>query len=246
MAFLKSSFQFVRCFSRIPQLSLLTNQLTLNKRIHGDSPLPTTASFSTTTTRFGLDEFFDDEENWPKGTVKVGRPWRVDELRIKSNSDLHKLWYVLLKERNMLLTMEEHYTQESELFPSPERIFKVEESMENILDVVKERDIAFNLLETGKTGQPEKVTIRNFLGLKYERTVEEHSVPKSMNRLFNLLHPKYDKYFVRFFNLNEEKKRKEQSKENQLINQYRKRMIEKFPHLKNHEEFRKREKVNMY
>ena len=55
----------------------------------------------------------------------AGRPWRVDELRIKSNSDLHKLWYVLLKERNMLLTMQHEYERQCELFPNPERIEKV-------------------------------------------------------------------------------------------------------------------------
>ena len=33
--------------------------------------------------------------------------------------------YVLLKERNMLMTMEAYYDAESELFPNPERIDKV-------------------------------------------------------------------------------------------------------------------------
>ena len=33
--------------------------------------------------------------------------------------------YVCLKERNMLMTMEEEYTRECLLFPNPERIFKV-------------------------------------------------------------------------------------------------------------------------
>lgn len=33
--------------------------------------------------------------------------------------------YVLLKERNMLMTMEEEYKRQSELFPSPERLEKV-------------------------------------------------------------------------------------------------------------------------
>ena len=41
-------------------------------------------------------EFFDDKENWGKDKVRVGRSWTQDELRLKSNSDLHKLWLVAL------------------------------------------------------------------------------------------------------------------------------------------------------
>lgn len=84
-----------------------------------------TSNIHTTAIRMDLMEFFDDSKHWGQTEVKSGRAWTQDELRIKSNSDLHKLWFVLLKEKNMLLTMEQECKEKVELFPSPERIDKV-------------------------------------------------------------------------------------------------------------------------
>lgn len=84
------------------------------------------AGFHSTAPRHDLMEFFDEQKNWGKDEVRIGRAWRIQELRIKSNTDLHKLWYVLLKERNMLKTMEHEAEERFELFPNPERIDKVD------------------------------------------------------------------------------------------------------------------------
>lgn len=48
--------------------------------------------FHTTSVKRDLMEFLDDKKNWGQNEVKVGRSWKKKELRIKSNSDLHKLW----------------------------------------------------------------------------------------------------------------------------------------------------------
>lgn len=110
-------------------------------------------------------EFFDDKKNWGENEVRSGRSWKKDELRIKSNTDLHKLWYILLKEHNMLLTMEQESKDQTKLFPSPERIDKVRESMSNLETVVRERNKAYHLLETGKTGERPYEKVQNALGL---------------------------------------------------------------------------------
>lgn len=112
-------------------------------------------------------EFFDEPSNWSETEVKSGRAWKLDELRIKSNKELHQLWFILLKERNMLFTMEHECNEKVELFPSPERLDKVKLSMSNLETVVRERNRAYHLLETGETGERPVRLVYSNLGLMY-------------------------------------------------------------------------------
>jgi len=88
----------------------------------------------------GLEEFF------PPGLANdhatAGRAWKARDLRIKSNVELHQLWYVLLKERNMLLTVKQDAKMNTLMMPAPERLKKVRESMRSVKVVIGERDRA--------------------------------------------------------------------------------------------------------
>ncbi|KAK3799774.1 hypothetical protein RRG08_025388 [Elysia crispata] len=192
-----------------------------------------TRSFHTSGCSHGLMEFFDDKEVWAESTVNTGRPYRFDELRIKSNQDLHKLWYVLLKERNKLLTMEAEYKRRCELFPSPERIAKVEESMENILEVVQERNEAVNLLETGNPSHPPGGVVRDFLGRPMYRHFKEYGIPPYMNKVYRLLWPLggLKRQHLKYLPLWREKiARRRWFEYHRKLRQNRK-LIQRFPHL---------------
>ncbi|XP_011167091.1 39S ribosomal protein L47, mitochondrial [Solenopsis invicta] len=141
-----------------------------------------------TSERRDLMEFFDDPKNWGKNEVRVGRSWKKDELRLKSNSDLHKLWFVLLKERNMLMTMEEACKTANEIFPNPERLDKIQDSMINLETVVRERNRAYHLLETGETGEQPGKMVNSILGLKFYHRMRQYSIPKFMNTKWHKMH----------------------------------------------------------
>ena len=59
-------------------------------------------SSSASRNRHGLDDFVDSppkkgEDGKPDPVEPIGRAWEAKELRIKSNEDLHKLWYVFVE-----------------------------------------------------------------------------------------------------------------------------------------------------
>lgn len=85
-----------------------------------------------------IDQFLDMGTS--AGARRVGRAWRVSELRLKSFDDLHKLWFIMLKERNVLLTERawcktngRHWTN------GASNMYKIKTSMGRVKCVVGER-----------------------------------------------------------------------------------------------------------
>ncbi|KAG6422197.1 hypothetical protein SASPL_118761 [Salvia splendens] len=100
------------------------------------------AAAYSTGARNPLEEFFEaDRKPDDEKPVVYGRSWKASELRLKSWDDLNKLWYVLLKEKNMLMTQRQMLNAQNLNFPSPERISKVRKSMCRIKHVLTERAI---------------------------------------------------------------------------------------------------------
>ncbi|XP_053657857.1 39S ribosomal protein L47, mitochondrial [Anopheles marshallii] len=194
---------------------------------------PSVRAISTTVPRAELMEFFDDKKHWGEQEVKHGRGWTKDDLRIKSNSDLHQLWFVLLKERNMLLTMEHECKEKMELFPSPERLDKVKESMDNLEEVVRERNRAYHELETGQTGERPGMVVPNELGINFYYRAFEHVIPKNANSKWNKRHKfTYGGHAVRKFlllyreRLYNEKRKLRNRERNEVVH-----LLRRFPNI---------------
>lgn len=91
----------------------------------------------------GLGEFFENGLSLPvfdPANRKIyGRAWSADELRRKSFEDLHKLWFVLLKELNLLSTQRAEATRMGQRWFGMHRMYKCRLSMARIKTVLSER-----------------------------------------------------------------------------------------------------------
>uniref|UniRef100_A0A8B9TRD4 Large ribosomal subunit protein uL29m n=1 Tax=Anas platyrhynchos TaxID=8839 RepID=A0A8B9TRD4_ANAPL len=185
----------------------------------------------TTLSRNGLEEFFDDPKNWGEKTVKSGDAWNIKQLRGKSSEDLHKLWYVLLKEKNMLLTLEQESKRQQKPMPSPERLEKVQKSMKNIDLVVKERETALRLLQTGHEKPVPGEWRNDFLGRTYWYTYKEWPIPWYLNKKYKKRKFFYLPHVNHFIRLRQEKYLRARVRRQNLEKRRQKVLQMKFPHL---------------
>ncbi|CAI5470887.1 unnamed protein product [Closterium sp. Yama58-4] len=89
----------------------------------------------------GLADFFEQGRT-PDAPVTTGRGWQAWELRHKSFEDLHALWYVLLKEKNLLYSQKQMLQSQGRRMVQPHRIRLVKASMCRIKQVLTERALA--------------------------------------------------------------------------------------------------------
>nr|XP_033815014.1 39S ribosomal protein L47, mitochondrial [Geotrypetes seraphini] len=179
----------------------------------------------------GLEEFFDDPNNWGESTVKSGASWTIEQLRAKSSEDLHKLWYVLLKEKNMLLTLEQESKRQRVAMPSPERMEKVDDSMSRLDTVIKEREDALRLLQTGQEKERPGDWRRNCFGQTYWYTFKEWPIPWHLNRKYTSKKFFALPYVNRYIRLRIENHLRKRARQQRLEKQKWRDLQRKFPHL---------------
>ena len=99
------------------------------------------------------------------------------------------------------------------------------------MEVIKERERAINILETGEMGEPKVRTAMNFLGMRYKRTEKEHLFPWYLNTKYKMLHPKYEKWMAKYLKLHREKELKMKHRERRKKIRFQEMLLDKFPHL---------------
>jgi len=120
------------------------NRLPTNIKLR--RPIPPTIDNITVPENHPLWQFFDNKNflRKPQEIQTTGRPWTIQELRRKKFDDLHKLWYVCLKERNVL--GREHRLLESVDSQSAiiyeEQSEQIRTTMWRIKHVLRERQLA--------------------------------------------------------------------------------------------------------
>ncbi|KAI9501581.1 54S ribosomal protein L4 mitochondrial [Coemansia spiralis] len=109
----------------------------------------------------GFEEFFEAGQRLPTKKIPTGRAWEASELRQKSWEDLHKLWYVVLKERNILASQAEEAKRlgiSSQFFTNKGRMVKCKKTMARIKTVLNERRLAWEKAQQTIIQQQKKNT----------------------------------------------------------------------------------------
>ncbi|TFK40786.1 mitochondrial 39-S ribosomal protein L47 (MRP-L47)-domain-containing protein [Crucibulum laeve] len=93
------------------------------------------------------DARFEVVEAPETNQIISGRAWTAAELRLKSFDDLHTLWYVVLRERNLLATQKEEARRmgvvNTQLQVSSDKVHECRKTMARIKAIMNERRLAY-------------------------------------------------------------------------------------------------------
>ncbi|KAL5260475.1 hypothetical protein ACHWQZ_G010570 [Mnemiopsis leidyi] len=132
---------------------------------------------------------------------EFGRSWKKSDLHVLKSPVLHSLWYVLLKERNRCLTVDAYYRQyQKRLSPYSKRLAAVQESMENLKEVIEERELS---IDTAKTHLWMK-RVSNLLGEEYAQdlaaTYVTYTLPHKEEEKKEMIEMKHHQLFTKELN----------------------------------------------
>ncbi len=151
----RTSYESYRAFSSS------SVQLVRKKASHPRLPVPArTAPLVDVPSDHGLWGFFRADRKTltaPREDAKHGRAWSAEELRRKSFDDLHALWIICLKERNILST-QRHERRRQQIVGSGNeeastRDRTVKRTMAGIKFVLNERLLAYKEAKTYETSE---------------------------------------------------------------------------------------------
>lgn len=103
-------------------------------------------SFFRKVDRDGKEAYETIERDVPGRTIGSGRAWNAFELRRKSFKDLHTLWYIVLRERNLLASQRAEAKRleiMASLISAAKKDYMCRKTMARIKQVLNERRIAF-------------------------------------------------------------------------------------------------------
>jgi len=123
--------------------------------------------------------------------IATGRSWSADELRFKSSEDLHKLWYVLLKEKNAMASDNQLKRKIYGKIGPQGRMSKCRVSMARVLTVINERKKIRDDYRKHLEEEYLKTKKEDYDKLNEEEQKRQELEPKVPKISFNLLRAKY-------------------------------------------------------
>ncbi|CAD8059920.1 unnamed protein product [Paramecium primaurelia] len=118
-----------------------------------------------------------------KQQVSQGRSWKVEELRLKSTEDLTKLWYVMLKEKNLLLSDGIFFKKVVGVKGRMGKLVQLKKSMARLKTVVKEREIIRQKYRRQLEDEYVKQKTEQYLAQQQEISKQEIEVPEITTNL---------------------------------------------------------------